>query len=777
MCCLVVLVVSDFIYTVVVAGQTYEYDLNQNVLKQTNTFAGNGAAGVNTFTYDFADRLRSWTNPTGTVTSYGFDKAGNRTNAGVVTFAYDERNRMVSSSDGTRLKWSNNGSLVSSVKAGVTSASSFDALGRVVKQGTVAYSYDGLGRVNTRIPSTGAVVQQFRYGGVEPEPVSDGAVLWARSPGGKLLAAKTGAVSRVLDVNRHGDVAVTFNPAASTPGAMVMSTSVMDPFGVVVGSSGTAEVLGFQGQFVDSVSKQVNMGARFYDAKLGVFTNRDTYGGLRGTWASQNRYLYALTNPLRFWDPTGRLPGDRNRELQTAGRTYINQTARTVGGYAEIPVSVIFPTPTEVTPTPSAPAPAVVDRLVSLPRPVKSGVAPVASDTAKVDPNDAGKVEPGDGPCSLKVSVGHQGGGQMPDEVRPSMGLPLLCTMQPETQYERNVRARAELIFKSGGCLQGTSGVVAVTGGFDELGFTQQEVANACAYNAKNSVTMPNGSGGKPKKKKEDKPTTTTPPTKTAKVKVCPGNSFVGETLVLMADGSTKPIEQVVAGDEVLTTDPDTGRTEAHRVLDHITGEGEKHLVDVKIRTKTGIFTLVATAGHPFWVADSGKWVRAGDLIGGEHLMSASSSTEVVIEIRIHDEFVRVHNLSVDRIHTYYVLAGRDSVLVHNQSNPGYSVIPPNATVRQLTPSETGGTQYGVEYKWVDANGQTNRFRIHGSDGTAPLGSNAANGEVSVWQRGTKYVGPNGELYPPGVVNPNSSNYDPVAANDIHRPWPGGGCP
>jgi hypothetical protein len=38
--------------TVVVAGQSYEYDLDANVTKQTNTFVWNTAAGVNTYTYD-----------------------------------------------------------------------------------------------------------------------------------------------------------------------------------------------------------------------------------------------------------------------------------------------------------------------------------------------------------------------------------------------------------------------------------------------------------------------------------------------------------------------------------------------------------------------------------------------------------------------------------------------------------------------------------------------------------------------------------------------------
>ncbi|MFV2088989.1 hypothetical protein, partial [Micromonospora sp. LOL_021] len=40
-----------------------------------------------------------------------------------------------------------------------------------------------------------------------------------------------------------------------------------------------------------------------------------------------------------------------------------------------------------------------------------------------------------------------------------------------------------------------------------------------------------------------------------------PGNSFAPGTNVLMADGTTKPIEQVKPGDTVIATDPETGTT------------------------------------------------------------------------------------------------------------------------------------------------------------------------------------------------------------------------
>ncbi|MDU0305619.1 hypothetical protein, partial [Streptomyces sp. PAL114] len=60
----------------------------------------------------------------------------------------------------------------------------------------------------------------------------------------------------------------------------------------------------------------------------------------------------------------------------------------------------------------------------------------------------------------------------------------------------------------------------------------------------------------------------------------CPvGNSFVPGTKVLMADGTTKPIEEVKAGDKVVATDPETGETRIETVTAEIKGEGLKHLV------------------------------------------------------------------------------------------------------------------------------------------------------------------------------------------------------
>ncbi|MGW0699643.1 polymorphic toxin type 30 domain-containing protein, partial [Streptomyces sp. NPDC002867] len=101
------------------------------------------------------------------------------------------------------------------------------------------------------------------------------------------------------------------------------------------------------------------------------------------------------------------------------------------------------------------------------------------------------------------------------------------------------------------------------------------------------------------------------------------------------------------------------------------------------------------------------------------------------------------------------------------------AVVPKDAEVRQLTPDPNGGAQKGVEYKWKDdVTGNVVRLRVHDADGTAPAGSNAANGDVYRLSIGGRYQDEAGTLYHRQVHNPNSPNYNSEAANDTHIPWP-----
>ncbi|WP_018587892.1 polymorphic toxin-type HINT domain-containing protein [Salinispora arenicola] len=151
----------------------------------------------------------------------------------------------------------------------------------------------------------------------------------------------------------------------------------------------------------------------------------------------------------------------------------------------------------------------------------------------------------------------------------------------------------------------------------------------------------------------------------------CKTNSFVPGTRVLMADGSTKPVEEVQPGDKVLATDPETGQTVAETVTAAIKGDGVKKLVKVTIDTdgNRGSETaeVTATDGHPFWVPELGEWIDATDLRSGQWLRTSSGTYVQITAIDRWDvSQATVHNLTVANIHTYYVVAGNTPVLVHN---------------------------------------------------------------------------------------------------------------
>ncbi len=148
-------------------------------------------------------------------------------------------------------------------------------------------------------------------------------------------------------------------------------------------------------------------------------------------------------------------------------------------------------------------------------------------------------------------------------------------------------------------------------------------------------------------------------------------NSFTPGTKVLMADGSTKPIEDVKVGDKVQATDPKTGETRIETVTAEIKGEGLKHLVKVVIDTDgdrgTKTAEITATDGHPFWVPELGEWIDATDLKSGQWLQTgAGTQVQITAVERWTSAGATVHNLTVGNTHTYYVVAGAAPVLVHN---------------------------------------------------------------------------------------------------------------
>ncbi|MFJ3134468.1 RHS repeat-associated core domain-containing protein [Streptomyces sp. NPDC086843] len=143
-------------------------------------------------------------------------------------------------------------------------------------------------------------------------------------------------------------------------------------------------------------------------------------------------------------------------------------------------------------------------------------------------------------------------------------------------------------------------------------------------------------------------------------------HSFVSGTEVLLADGTTKPIEDVEVGEKVTVTDPVTGETTVREVVGTIITEDDKRFVDISLATSDDVAVLAATATHPFWSPSEGRWVDAGHLEPGMTVRTVEDADVAVVGVRKYTERQRTYDLTISDIHTYYVLAGQTPVLVHN---------------------------------------------------------------------------------------------------------------
>ena len=138
---------------------------------------------------------------------------------------------------------------------------------------------------------------------------------------------------------------------------------------------------------------------------------------------------------------------------------------------------------------------------------------------------------------------------------------------------------------------------------------------------------------------------------------------FVAGTLVATEDGQ-KPIEEIQAGDKVLSENPETGEV-AYKTVEETYENETTELVHVFVNGEE----IITTPSHPFYVPKLG-WTLAIKLRAGDILV-LSNGEYVVVEAIQHELLespIKVYNFEVEDFHTYFV--GESSVLVHNDCVP-----------------------------------------------------------------------------------------------------------
>jgi len=262
-----------------------------------------------TYAYDALNRLTEF-NPSGEgATSYGYDKAGNRTEAGGVTYTYNALNQLTEASDGTTYSYDGAGRMTQKVKGLEETTYEWEPLDHLAKvEGSAeaaSYAYDALGRLSKRTDEAGT--QVAHYGGLTDLPTYDangeGGIVtsYVQGPRG-LVEQRSGEATAYPLVDAHGDVTAI---ADSTGG--VESRQSYDPWGVQLsGPNLEMGFLGAQERRADPMSGLIQMGERSYDPSLGTFLSEDPVYGHFGIGASVDRYLYVWDNPLNRYDLSGR---------------------------------------------------------------------------------------------------------------------------------------------------------------------------------------------------------------------------------------------------------------------------------------------------------------------------------------------------------------------------------------------------------------------------------------------------------------------------------------
>ncbi|MGI5505356.1 polymorphic toxin-type HINT domain-containing protein [Lentzea sp. CA-135723] len=696
------------------ASIDYGYDLADRLTSKTT--AGLAGSGTNTYEYDYSNRLTGWTF-NGTRTDYGWDDAGNRVRAGAKTATYDERNRLQGDGDYT-YKWSARGTLAARVSSGLEEKYGFDSFDRAVRNGETRFAYDGLDRLSARNG------KKFTYAGNSLDLVSDGESRFSRGADGSLQALAQGDQQRLTVSDRHGDLVGGFDPAGSLQS--LTDSAAFDPFGQAMASAGAKRSLGFQGDYTDPASGEVDMGARWYSPGTGGFTARDSISLPSSPSGLANRYAYGLGAPTNYDDPDGHCPiclgvvavvgliGWGAYEVQQymgrpvpadpqpwcssggCGPTYWTDgggsSSDSFGG-GNIPGRTISPgknntggvgvyrpgpSPTQVARDASVSAARnnPLPQVAAATTPIFSGsagdsIAPPVSSSPDAPAQQVSDNQVADQQESIKRDVDKVTGGE---PVIKSVGEPKDVGFWEWVENKVSNLDWSEV----GHTILDVVGMIPVVGeiadGINAVWYLAEGDYVNAALSAAALVPFAGAAAtagkliGKGLQKYGDE---------VASAVGClrGRNSFVAGTRVLMADGSTKPIEQVQVGDEVVATDPTTGETSSRKVTDLIVGTGAKELVKVTVDTdgEAGDRTdsLTATGGHPFWVEDRKTWRDAKGLEPGDDLRTADGALVEVTGIAKWTEHRTVYNLTVDGLHTYYVLVGNASVLVHNYGAGG----------------------------------------------------------------------------------------------------------
>lgn len=301
-------------YTKADVGYSYTQGSSDRIMLQKRTShleQGIPVGAISSYSYDSLNRLTKAEEKNGATVNaswtYTYDKASNRTSqtragntgatAGTITYTYNNANQIASTSADTTT-WAYDGA-GNQTRNGITgqTATYGDRL-QVTASGATTYTTFGPGN-DLQLKSVTGIATTTLYSsdlGLIGKDLQGANTSWTRSPDGKPIAL-TQVASSYYVTDHLGSVLGMFGNTGGWQGGYSYS-----PYGEQRSASNVGVIGSNNIRYAGGYEESANLyklGARYYDATLGRFTQYDPAG------QESNPYTYAAANPCNAKDPTG----------------------------------------------------------------------------------------------------------------------------------------------------------------------------------------------------------------------------------------------------------------------------------------------------------------------------------------------------------------------------------------------------------------------------------------------------------------------------------------
>ncbi|SNR28214.1 intein N-terminal splicing region/RHS repeat-associated core domain-containing protein [Actinoplanes regularis] len=646
----------DTVAPYVLTDTTYQYDDAGNIIKAADT-APEATDDTQCFTYDNLLRLtQAWTPENGDCAaapsvsllggpapywqSWEFDATGNRTKEVVHSASGDATTSYAYPAAGSTTARPH---AVTGTTGAHTGSYTYDGSGNMLTRptatsGTQTLTWDPEGHLNTAADSTGTTTYIYDADGnrlVQRDPTgrtlylpgqeirytnSSAAVSCTRyySYLGGTVGSRTNTGLTWLSPDNQGTAGVAVS--ASDQGA---TTRRQNPYGTPRGTAAGAwpNNRGFIGGVIDNTGL-IHLGAREYDPSTGRFVSPDPVQDLTDP-QQWNGYAYANNSPITLSDPSGLLVDTGNGSGN--GERYNPVSRKTVNTSTTSGVTATshrrLNNGTTVTTYSSG-------RKEINGVEIRAGGPDIDALAAGVD---RAKLDYIGTPCYKRCDS-------------ETFDLIFYACAWKYTECGDGYTWKAETDRTIQGCIdygcpwrEFGGGGVGMTEEFKAAGLKAR-----ADWRAKSKFSEVDETPGKN--------------SLTSKCK-----SFSADTKVLMADGSIKEFANLEVGDEVLATDPESGKQGPRRI------EAVWVHNDDLYQLTVGGAPIVTTEDHPFWNETDQKWEEVQDLDRGDLVRTPTGVARVgELDLAAH-RYAKAYNLTIADIHTYYVIAGNTPVLVHNE--------------------------------------------------------------------------------------------------------------